>query len=59
MDRRQGTTDPVLLNLMLLQMVVSAFWFTSSVVPLSTNQHQRSREPYWPPPVWRWCSPGY
>ena len=34
-------TDPVLLNLMLLQMVVSAFWFTSSVVPLATNQHQR------------------
>jgi O-antigen/teichoic acid export membrane protein len=34
-------TDPVLLNIMLLQMVVSAFWFTSSVVPLATNQHQR------------------
>ena len=33
--------DPVLLNIMLLQMVVSAFWFTSSVVPLATNQHQR------------------
>ncbi len=34
-------TDPVLLNIMLLQMVVSAFWFTSSVVPMATNQHQR------------------
>jgi O-antigen/teichoic acid export membrane protein len=34
-------TDPVLLNLMLLQMVVYAFWFTSSVVPMAINQHQR------------------
>jgi O-antigen/teichoic acid export membrane protein len=34
-------TDPVLLNLMLLQMLISAFWFTSSVVPMATNQHQR------------------
>jgi O-antigen/teichoic acid export membrane protein len=34
-------TDPWLLNIMLLQMVVSAFWFTSSVVPMATNQHQR------------------
>ena len=34
-------TDPVLLNIMLLQMVVSAFWFTSSVVPMAINQHQR------------------
>ena len=34
-------TDPVLLNLMLLQMVISAFWFTSSVVPMAINQHQR------------------
>jgi O-antigen/teichoic acid export membrane protein len=34
-------TDPLLLNIMLLQMVVSAFWFTSSVVPMATNQHQR------------------
>jgi len=34
-------TDPVLLNIMLLQMVISAFWFTSSVVPMATNQHQR------------------
>src|SRR6201994_3405137 len=33
--------DPVLLNIMLLQMVVSAFWFTSSVVPMAINQHQR------------------
>ncbi len=34
-------TDAVLLNIMLLQMVVSALWFTSSVVPMATNQHQR------------------
>ncbi len=34
-------TDPLLLNIMLLQMLVSAFWFTSSVVPMATNQHQR------------------
>ena len=34
-------TDPVLLNIMLLQMVVSAFWFTSSVVPMAINQHER------------------
>jgi O-antigen/teichoic acid export membrane protein len=34
-------TDPVLLYIMLLQMVVSAFWFTSSVVPLAINQHQK------------------
>ena len=34
-------TDPVLLNIMLLQMLVSAFWFTSSVVPMAINQHQR------------------
>ena len=33
--------DPVLLNIMLLQMVVYAFWFTSSVVPMAINQHQR------------------
>jgi O-antigen/teichoic acid export membrane protein len=33
--------DPLLLNIMLLQMVVSAFWFTSSVVPMAINQHQR------------------
>jgi len=33
--------DPVLLDIMLFQMVVSAFWFTSSVVPMATNQHQR------------------
>jgi Na+-driven multidrug efflux pump len=26
---------------MLLQMVVYAFWFTSSVVPMAINQHQR------------------
>jgi O-antigen/teichoic acid export membrane protein len=35
-------TDPVLLYIMLLQMLVSAFWFTSAVVPLATNQHQNT-----------------
>ena len=34
-------TDPVLLDIMLLQMMISALWFTSSVVPMATNQHQR------------------
>ena len=34
-------TDPVLLNIMLLQMVVSSLWFTSAVVPMATNRHQR------------------
>src|SRR5277367_5356156 len=33
-------TDPVLLNIMLLQLLVSAFWFTSSVIPISINKHQ-------------------
>ena len=34
------TTDSVLLNILLLQMVVAAFWFTSAVVPWSINKHQ-------------------
>jgi O-antigen/teichoic acid export membrane protein len=34
-------TDPVLLYIMLLQMLLSSFWFTSSVVPLAINKHQR------------------
>lgn len=33
-------TDPVLLNLLLIQMLIGAFWFTSSVVPAATNNHQ-------------------
>jgi O-antigen/teichoic acid export membrane protein len=33
-------TDPILLDSMLFQLVVSAFWYTSSVVPLATNKHQ-------------------
>jgi len=33
-------TDPWLLSLLLLQMLVGAFWFTSSVVPTATNKHQ-------------------
>lgn len=33
-------TDPVLLNLLLLQMVIGSLWYTSSVVPAATNHHQ-------------------
>jgi O-antigen/teichoic acid export membrane protein len=32
-------TDPVLLNIFLLQMFLGAFWYTSSVVPAATNNH--------------------
>jgi O-antigen/teichoic acid export membrane protein len=32
-------TDPVLLNILLLQLVVGAFWYTSAVVPAATNNH--------------------
>jgi O-antigen/teichoic acid export membrane protein len=35
-------TDPVLLDLMLLQMLLSSFWFTSSVVPIAINKHQKT-----------------
>ena len=33
-------TDPVLLYIFLAQMLVSAFWFTSLVVPMAINKHQ-------------------
>ena len=33
-------TDPFLLNLLLLQMLIGSLWFTSSVVPAATNNHQ-------------------
>lgn len=32
-------TDPVLLDILLLQMLLGAFWYTSSVVPAATNNH--------------------
>lgn len=35
------TTDPILLYILLLQMMISAFWFTSAVVPMAINRHQR------------------
>lgn len=38
---REVPTDRVLLFIMLAQMILSAFWFTSSVVPISVNKHQR------------------
>jgi O-antigen/teichoic acid export membrane protein len=34
-------TDPTLLNIMMMQLLVSSLWFTSSVVPLAINKHQR------------------
>jgi O-antigen/teichoic acid export membrane protein len=34
-------TDPVLLYIFLGQMLVSALWFTSSVVPMAINRHQK------------------
>jgi O-antigen/teichoic acid export membrane protein len=34
-------TDRILLYIMLGQMLISAFWFTSSVVPMAINKHQR------------------
>ena len=33
-------TDPVLLNILLLQMLLGAFWYTSSVIPAATNNHE-------------------
>ncbi len=33
-------TDPILLDIMLLQLLISAFWYTSSVIHMSTNKHQ-------------------
>jgi O-antigen/teichoic acid export membrane protein len=34
------STDPVLLYIMLVQLLVSSLWFTSSVVQVSINKHQ-------------------
>lgn len=34
------SADPVLLDLLLLQMLIAAFWFTSAVVATATNRHQ-------------------
>jgi O-antigen/teichoic acid export membrane protein len=34
------TTDPILLDIMLIQMLLSSLWFTSSVVPAAINKHQ-------------------
>jgi O-antigen/teichoic acid export membrane protein len=34
------TTDPLLLNIMLIQLLVTALWYTSSVVPVAVNRHQ-------------------
>ena len=34
-------TDSVLLYIMLLQTLLSSFWFTSMVVPMAINKHQR------------------
>jgi O-antigen/teichoic acid export membrane protein len=33
-------TDSVLLYIMLAQLLVSSFWYTSSVIPISINKHQ-------------------
>jgi O-antigen/teichoic acid export membrane protein len=33
-------TDPVLLNILLLQMLLGAFWYTSSLVPIAINKHE-------------------
>jgi O-antigen/teichoic acid export membrane protein len=34
------STDPLLLQILLFQMLVASLWFTSSVVPASINKHQ-------------------
>jgi O-antigen/teichoic acid export membrane protein len=34
------TTDPILLDIMLLQLLISALWYTSSVIHMSINKHQ-------------------
>ena len=34
------STDPILLDIMLIQLLISAFWYTSSVIHMSTNKHQ-------------------
>ena len=33
-------TDGILLDILLVQLLVSSLWYTSSVVPLSTNNHK-------------------
>ena len=33
-------TDPVLLNILLLQMLIGSLWYTSLVVPIATNNHE-------------------
>lgn len=33
-------TDPILLDIMLLQLLISALWYTSSVIHMSINKHQ-------------------
>lgn len=33
-------TDPILLDIMLIQLLVSALWYTSSVIHMSINKHQ-------------------
>jgi O-antigen/teichoic acid export membrane protein len=33
-------TDPILLNILLIQMLLGSLWFTSLVVPAATNNHQ-------------------
>jgi O-antigen/teichoic acid export membrane protein len=34
------STDPVLLDIMLIQLLVSSLWYTSSVVIVAINKHQ-------------------
>ena len=33
-------TDPVLLNILLVQMLLGAFWYTSAIVPVAINKHE-------------------
>ncbi len=33
-------TDPILLDIMLIQLLISALWYTSSVIHMSINKHQ-------------------
>lgn len=33
-------TDPLLLKILLLQMLLGAFWYTSSIVPVAINRHE-------------------
>jgi O-antigen/teichoic acid export membrane protein len=34
-------TDPILLDILLVQMLLGAFWYTSAVVPAATNNHEK------------------